>query len=80
MCEISHVIERERTFKPVLSQPARGEKRASVVDQHVDGRFLVGDLRSHTFHLGQACEISKICGVVESVRASVKPCQRRVCM
>jgi anti-sigma factor RsiW len=72
--EISHVVERERAFKPVLSQPARGEKCASVIDQDIDGRFLVCDLRSNTFHLGQACEIGKVCGVVESVRASGKPC------
>jgi hypothetical protein len=52
--EISHMIERERAFKPVLRQPARGEQWASVVDQDVNGRFLVGDLRSHAFHLGHA--------------------------
>ena len=53
------MVERERAFKPVLSQPASGEKSASVIDQDIDGRFLVCDLRSNTFHLGQACEIGK---------------------
>ena len=44
-----------------------------IVDQHVDGRLTVSDFGSHTFHLGQACEIGKIYGVSDTGSASTEP-------
>src|SRR5947209_1661620 len=43
--------------------------RARVIDQDVDTRLLVSNLSGHAFHLGEACEISKMCGVGEARRA-----------
>ena len=40
------MIEGERAFKPVLRQFARPEHCASIVNQDVDARLLIGNLRT----------------------------------
>jgi hypothetical protein len=62
------VVERECEFKPVLGKLAPGEERARVIDQDVDTWLLVSDLSRHAFHLGEACEISKMYRVGEHFR------------
>jgi hypothetical protein len=61
--EIGHVVERACEFKPVRSKPAAGKERACIIDQDVDTLLPVSDFSRHAFHLGEACEISKIDGV-----------------
>src|SRR4029077_11486223 len=76
--EVSHVVERECEFKPVLGNLTPGEECARVIDQDVDTRLLVSNLSRHAFHLGEACEISKMCGVGEARRAVAKSRKGRV--
>jgi hypothetical protein len=63
------VVERECEFKPVPGKPTTSEECARVIDQNIDTLLVVSDLSRHVFHLGEACEISKICGVGEARRA-----------
>src|SRR5262249_22813502 len=72
------MVERECEFKPVLGNLALGEERARVVDQDVDTLLLISDLRRHAFHLGEACEISKIYGVGNTGRDCAKPREGRL--
>jgi hypothetical protein len=76
--EIGHVVERECEFEPVLGKPAPGEECARVIDQDVDALLPVSDLSRHAFHLGEACEISKIYRVGDTRRAVAKSREGRV--
>ena len=55
--EIGHVVEREVALQPVLGHLARPERRAGVVDQNIDARLLIGEMRRYSFHFRQAREI-----------------------
>jgi hypothetical protein len=72
------VVERECEFKPVLGKLAPGEERARVIDQDVDTWLLVSDLSRHAFHLGEACEISKMYRVGDTRRAVAQSREGRV--
>jgi hypothetical protein len=72
------VIERECEFKPVLGKPAPGEECARVIDQRIDTPLLVSDLSRHAFHLGEACDISKIYRVGDTRRAVAKSREGRI--
>jgi hypothetical protein len=66
------VIERECELKPILGKPAPAEECARVIDQDVETLLPVSDMSGRAFHLGDACEISKIYGVGDTRCAVAK--------
>src|SRR3984893_3595091 len=76
--KISHMIERERKFEPVLGKSAAGEQGSRVIDQDVNAPLLVGDFGGSALHLGHARQIGVINRMTKVWRPLAKPRQSRL--